>query len=72
VGDDLRRALQWFAGDASFADLHLHGNVGWTAVPLVLLATLWAWSEHSTLTGAFVQASGIARGLFGGVAAIKV
>jgi hypothetical protein len=46
----------------------LHGNVGWTAVPLVLLATLWAWSEHSTLTGAFVQASDIAHGLFGDVA----
>jgi len=66
--DCLRQALDWFAKTDSFADLRLHGNVGWKAPQLVTLAVLWAWSDHRTLTGAFTHACRLALELFGNVA----
>ena len=66
--DCLRQALVWFTRDANFTNLSLHGNVGWTAVQLVVLAVLWVWSDQRTLSGAFGQASRLAEEIFGGVA----
>ena len=66
--DCLRRALEWFSKDQSFADLKLHGNVKWTTMELVVLAVLWVWSEHRALTGAFDQACSLAQRIFGQVA----
>jgi len=51
-GDDLRRALGWIVNDKMFADLHLHGNAGWTAAALVRLAIFWVWSSESSLVAA--------------------
>ena len=51
-GDDLRRALDWVVNDKMFADLPLHGNVGWTAASLVRLAVFWVWSSESSLVAA--------------------
>lgn len=66
--DCLRQALEWFTRNNSFANLALHGNVGWTVVKLVTLAVLWVWSEQRTLTGAFRQASCLSQEMFGTVA----
>lgn len=65
---DLRRAVEWFAREHSFADLARHGNVGWTPVQLVVLAVLWTWSDQGTLTGAFHHAATFARTVFGTLA----
>ena len=51
-GDDLRRALNWIVNDKMFANLRLHGNVGWTAASLVRLAVCWVWSSESSLVAA--------------------
>lgn len=64
----LRRALQRFAPDGSFADLALHGNVGWKPAQLLVLAVLWVWSDQPTLTNAFGRAKRFAERLFGAVA----
>jgi hypothetical protein len=64
----LREALQWFVKDTGFADLKVHGNVGWTGSQLVVLAVLWVWSDCDTLTGAFSYARNVAETTFGSVA----
>lgn len=64
----LRRALCWFASDDSFSELARHGNVGWSAMQLATLAVLWAWSDRSTLTAAFVNARDLALEMSGAVA----
>lgn len=61
----LRRALEWFANEDSLKDLPVHGNVGWTAMQLVTLAVLWAWSDCGTLTAAFKDAQQLTLELFG-------
>lgn len=61
----LRRALEWFATDSSLPELARHGNVTWTAVQLLSLAVLWAWSDRGTLTAAFDDAWQLAEKLFG-------
>ena len=67
-GHALRQALEWFARNESFTDVRVHGNVGWTAVQLVVLAVLWVWSDHRRLTGAFTEACDLAMEMFGSVA----
>lgn len=64
----LRRALEWFANGCHFTGVTLHGNVGWEPISLVVLAVLWAWSDQSTLTGAFEEALQLATEMFGEVA----
>jgi hypothetical protein len=54
-----------FANESSFQNLAVHGNVSWTAVQLVTLAVLWAWSDRNTLTAAFKDAQQLARNWFG-------
>jgi hypothetical protein len=66
--DLLREALRWFGNDESFSELVRHGNVSWSAMQLVTLAVLWAWSDRSTLTAAFVDARDLALKMFGAVA----
>jgi hypothetical protein len=61
----LRRALREFVAGGSFADLTLHGNVGWKPTQLVVLAVLWVWSDQPTLTQAFQRARRLAERLFG-------
>jgi hypothetical protein len=63
--DVLRQALEWFTRNNSFADLRLHGNVGWTAPRLIALTVLWVWSDQTTLVGAFSQASQLGQAIFG-------
>jgi len=70
--DCLRQALEWFTRNNSFANLSLHGNVGWTAVQLVTLAVLWVWSEQRTLTGAFTHASRLSQEMFGTVPSPRI
>ncbi len=60
-GDDLRRALN----DKMFANLRLHGNVGWTAVSLVRLAVFWVWSSESSLVAAANDAIACVTRIFG-------
>jgi hypothetical protein len=64
----LREALRWFLRETDFADLKTHGNVGWTAAQLIVLAVLWVWAEQTTLTRAFGDARNLATSLFGSVA----
>lgn len=64
-GGALRRALRAFARADSFANVRLHGNVGWQPMQLVMLAVLWVWSDQPTLTRGFARASRLAEKLFG-------
>jgi hypothetical protein len=64
----LQRALEWFSNGFDSTNLTLHGNVGWEAIQLVVLAVLWAWSDRSTLTKGFDDARQLAIGMFGSVA----
>jgi hypothetical protein len=64
----LRQALEWFLTRHSFANLSLHGNVGWQAPQLVALAVLWVWSDQRTLTNAFTQARALAEQFWGTLA----
>lgn len=64
---DLKRALDWILENKIFADLKLHGNVGWLPVSLVRMAILWVWSSESTLCEAATSARKLMQQLFGGV-----
>ena len=64
----LQRALRWIINENIFSQLTLHGNVSWTAGPLVVLAVLWVWSDQATLTGAFAHAKHLALSMLGEVA----
>lgn len=66
--DFLRSAMEWVVNPSIFVGLKTHGNTNWTAKGLVMLATLWVWSEKSQLTTAFQEASVWSRRLFGSVA----
>jgi len=55
-GDVLRAAVTWIVNEKSFEDLKFHGNTKWFACDLIILAVLWVWSDHTTLTGAFAEA----------------
>lgn len=66
--DCLRQALQWFVTEVDFTQVKLHGNVNWKVVDLVVLAVLWVWCDHRTLTGAFESAHRLAFEMFGSVA----
>jgi hypothetical protein len=67
-GDDLRQALKWIVSDKMFANLHVHGNAGWTAASLVRLATFWVWSSESSLVAAANDAIACVTRVFGGSA----
>src|SRR5947208_8260047 len=64
----LQQALGWVIDSALFAPVQLHGNTRWRAADLVVLATLWVWSDHQTLTGAFAQARELATAMAGAAA----
>lgn len=64
-GDDLRRALDWIVSDKMFANLHLHGNIGWTGASLVRLAVFWVWSSESSLVAAANDAIACVTRVFG-------
>lgn len=64
-GDDLRRALDWIVNDEMFADLRVHGNVGWSAAALVRLAVFWVWSAESSLVVAADEAIACMKRIFG-------
>ena len=64
-GDDLRRALDWIVNDKMFANLRLHGNIGWTAAALVRLAIFWVWSSESSLVAAANDAIACMTRVFG-------
>ena len=55
-GETLRSAVEWAIEEKIFANVKFHGNVTWQAVHLILLAVIWVWSGHTTLTGAFEEA----------------
>jgi hypothetical protein len=55
-GETLRSAVSWAIEEKIFADVKFHGNVTWKVFDLILLAMVWVWSDHSTLTGAFEEA----------------
>jgi hypothetical protein len=55
-GETLLAAVRWIVDARIFDELKLHGNTGWKPVDLVILTVVWAWSESSTLTGAFHEA----------------
>jgi hypothetical protein len=63
--DLLRRSLAWIIDEEMFTELSPHGNTNWKTVQFVLLAILWAWSDKSTLTGAFHEAVQLSVSLFG-------
>ena len=55
-GETLLAAVRWIVDAGIFDELKFHGNTGWKPVDLVILTVVWAWSETSTLTGAFQEA----------------
>jgi hypothetical protein len=55
-GATLRAAVAWVLDAKIFAHLPVHGNTGWQAIDLVMLAVVWVWSGDTTLTGAFAEA----------------
>lgn len=55
-GETLGSAVGWIVDEGIFAHLKLHGNTKWLVADLVVLAVLWVWSDHATLTGAFTEA----------------
>jgi hypothetical protein len=64
-GQLLRDAVTWIVNDRSFADLKLHGNTKWLVCDLVVMAVLWVWSDHRTLTGAFAEAYAASLSMLG-------
>ena len=66
--DLLRRALEWLIDGDVFQRVRLHGNIRWTPYQLVSLAVVCAWSDHATLTGAFVRGVAVVLSMFGSVA----
>lgn len=57
-GETLRSAVTWIVNEKSFQNLKFHGNTTWRVCDLIILAVLWVWSDHATLTGAFGEAHG--------------
>jgi len=57
-GETLRTAVTWVVNEKSFQNLKFHGNTTWLVCDLIILAVLWVWSDHTTLTGAFLEAHG--------------
>lgn len=55
-GETLRSAVTWVVNEKSFENLQFHGNTKWLVCDLIILAVLWVWSDHATLTGAFAEA----------------
>ena len=70
-GDDLRRAVDWIVSDKMFANLHLHGNIGWTPAALVRLAVFWVWSSESSLVAAANDAIACVTRVFGDSAVVS-
>jgi hypothetical protein len=66
--DLLRKAIDWALNDRMFADLKTHGNIKWSAKPLITLAVLMAWSESKQLTEAFKKAASLSERLYSTVA----
>lgn len=64
----LHRALAWAIDDKLFHNVPRHGNTSWQVCQLVTLAVLWVWSDHATLTGAFLQARELSLSMLGAVA----
>lgn len=57
-GETLRSAVTWIVNEKSFQNLKFHGNTTWRVCDLIIVAVLWVWSDHATLTGAFAEAHG--------------
>lgn len=55
-GEASLAAVRWVVDARIFDELKFHGNTTWKPVDLILLTAVWAWSEASTLTGAFDEA----------------
>ena len=55
-GETLRTAVSWVVNEESFKQLTFHGNTKWVACDLIILAVLWVWSDHASLTAAFTEA----------------
>jgi hypothetical protein len=55
-GETLLSAVKWIVDAGIFDQCKFHGNTSWKPPELVILAIVWAWSEASTLTGAFGEA----------------
>src|SRR5437762_4129454 len=55
-GETLLEAVRWIVDARIFEQWKFHGNTSWKPFELVTLAVVWAWSESSTLTGAFEEA----------------
>ena len=55
-GETLLAAVRWIIDAGIFEQRKFHGNTGWKPFEFVLLAVVWAWSDSSTLTGAFGEA----------------
>ena len=56
-GQTLRSAVTWAMSRRVFSSLKMHGNTTWRMTELIVLATLWVWSDNRTLTGAFAEAT---------------
>jgi Transposase DDE domain len=55
-GETLRDAVVWAVDAKIFTNLRFHGNTSWQILDLIVLATVWVWSDGPQLTGAFSQA----------------
>lgn len=64
----LHRALKWIVTEGTFANMRLHGNIGWTPRNLVVLAVLFAWSDAPQMTVCFDRAAKLSQKLFGALA----
>jgi hypothetical protein len=63
--ESLKSLRDWFAPEAIFSQIKMHGNTKWTPIFLVWLALCWAWSDAKNVTEAFTQALRSCETLFG-------
>ncbi len=63
--DQLRKAIDWVITRKIFANVRLHGNIGWLAHQLVALAILFAWSDSARMTTCFEEAARFSQNLYG-------
>lgn len=63
--DQLRKAIDWVITESIFANVRLHGNIGWLAHQLVALAILFAWSDSAQMTTCFEEAARFSQNLYG-------
>jgi len=64
--ESLQEAIAWLLPPAVFANMPVRKGSKWKPRLLAIAALLWAFSDHTTLTGRFIQTSNIIKRMFCG------